>query len=265
MGFRKKNTKSAAPIEQDADVIPGFGDQLNFPVKEAINLLRTNLSLSFTDTEGARMIGVTSSVRGEGKSFVSVNLAHSLAEMKYKVLLLEGDLRLPTISKKLQLNKTPGLSNYLTGKLKDLEAVTQHHPSGKFDVITSGDIPPNPSEMLGSRHIKKLLDVLAEMYDYIIMDLPPITAVPDALVVSKLINGFILVVRHEYCDKSAIQETIRQLKMANSNILGFVYNDNSTNSGVYSKKYYRKNKYKRYYSKAYYGSYGERPSEKEEK
>jgi len=228
-----------------------IGENISFAAKEAFNLLRTNLTLSFADTKGARIIGVTSSFRGEGKSFVSANLAISLAEANARVLLLEGDLRLPTMAKILDVNRTPGVSNILTGSINDVTEALQRHVCGsRLDVITSGDIPPNPSELLGSDRMKSLMELLSHNYEYIIFDLPPVTAVPDPIVVTPIVDGIILVVRHEYADKKAIQETMRQLRVANAKILGFVYNGNDSDTKKYSKKYY-KGRYKRYYSNEY--------------
>ncbi|MDO4944498.1 MAG: CpsD/CapB family tyrosine-protein kinase [Ruminococcus sp.] len=234
-----------------AERLPGLDGELDFASKEAFNRLRTNLMLSFTDSSKARIIGVSSSVRGEGKSFVSCCIAHSLSETGNKVLLLEGDLRLPTVAKKLNIKKAPGLSNILTGSINDVVDALQQRAYGKLDVITSGDIPPNPSELLGSQRMKSLIGILSENYDYIVFDLPPVTSVPDPLIVTQLISGIVLVVRHEYTDKKAVEETIRQLKIANAKVLGFVYNGNDGSGGSYSKKYYKKRKYSKYYSEDY--------------
>jgi capsular exopolysaccharide synthesis family protein len=231
--FSKKNSGKRNELKK----FPEMDSEMTFGMKESFNLLRTNLMMSFPDLKSGRVIGVSSSVGGEGKSFVSCGIAHAIAKTGCKVLLLEGDLRLPTIGKKLNLKKSPGLSNLLAGSISDVSDVLQTKAYGNFDVITSGNIPPNPSEMLGSQRMKTLIDILAKNYDYIIFDLPPVTSVPDPLVVSQLTNGIVMVVKHEYTDKNSIDEAIRHLKIANAKLLGFVYNGNTESNPTYAKKY----------------------------
>jgi Mrp family chromosome partitioning ATPase len=108
--------------------------------------------------------------------------------------------------------------------------------------------------MLGSQRMKTLIDILAKNYDYIIFDLPPVTSVPDPLVVSQLTNGIVMVVRHEYTDKNSIDEAIRHLRIANAKLLGFVYNGNTESNPTYAKKYYGSGKYKKYYKTSGYNS-----------
>jgi capsular exopolysaccharide synthesis family protein len=247
---RSKGSKKNSSRRGGLKKLPRLDSEMNFEAKEAFNLLRTNLMLSFPDLQKGRVIGVSSSVSGEGKSFVSCCIAQALAKTGSKVLLLEGDLRLPTVAKKLDIKKTPGLSNLLAGSISEVTDVLQRKVYGNLDVITSGDIPPNPSELLGSQRMKSLIGLLSQNYDYIIFDLPPVTSVPDALVVSSLTNGMILVVRHEYTDKNSVGEAIRQLKIADAKILGFVYNDNDERNPTYVKKYYGGGKYQKYSSYA---------------
>lgn len=232
-----------------------IGPKLNFAASEAYKLLRTNLMFSFSGSEGCRAIGLTSSFRGEGKSLTSVNLAYTLAEAKKNVLLIEGDLRLPTVAKRLGLKSTPGLSNVLAGinSIGDsIQPFVVDLEDGNFisvDVLVSGSVPPNPSELLGSEHMKSLLDMLRKHYDYIVLDLPPVTAVTDALVASKLVDGMVLVVRNNHAIRGALAETIRQLKLVDARILGFVFNGASeSGTGYYKgKSYYKKNYYRKYY------------------
>jgi capsular exopolysaccharide synthesis family protein len=111
--------------------------------------------------------------------------------------------------------------------------------------MVSGDIPPNPSELLSSERMKNLLKKLRERYDYVIVDLPPVNAVTDALIASRIVDGIIVVVRNDHAVRGALAETMRQLRQAEAHVLGFVYNDASgTNSKYYSKKgYYSSNYY----------------------
>lgn len=222
--------------EEDALI----GDQMNFAVSEAYKLLRTNLLFSLPDEQKCRIIGVTSSLRGEGKSTTSINLAYTLAETGKKVLLMELDLRLPTIAKRLKLFKKPGISNLLVGMANGAEVIQRSELKSNLYVITSGDIPPNPSELLGSRQLQTAVNAFAKVFDYIIFDLPPVNAVSDALVVSKLTDGMIMVVRRDYNDQRELAEAMRQLEFSDTKLLGFVMTEGETAEKKYGKKYSRK-------------------------
>ena len=224
-----------------------LGTNMSFELSEAFKLLRTNIAFSLPDDEGCRVIGVVGAIRGVGKSFVASNLAYSIAGADKKVLLIDGDLRMPTIARKTGLSPTPGLSNYLVGVGADsVESIVQNF-APNLDVITSGSIPPNPSELLGSEKMRGLLKTLKERYDYIIFDLPPTVVVSDALVVSKLVHGFLLVVRQKIDEKKAVQEMMRQFDFVQAKVLGFVFNAHDTGPRHYGK--YKKNKYYRYYKR----------------
>lgn len=232
----KKSKQNAANTSATANI----GDKMNFAATEAYKLLRTNLMFSFTDTD-CKVIGMTSSVKGEGKSTTSINLAYTLGVQGYKVLLIDGDLRIPGLSPLLKIRTDMGLSSLLSGLTNKVTDVLHCGIFDNVDFIPCGEIVPNPAELLGSARMKATLDGLKNLYDYIIIDLAPVTAVSDPLVVSKYLKGMILVVRHEYADQKEVAEAIRLLKFSQVRILGFVYNGYSGNSGAYSKKYYKKN------------------------
>ena len=199
-----------------------LGENLSFAASEAYKLLRANLMFALPDEQRCRVVGMTSSMRGEGKSTTTVNLGYSLAQAGKRVLIIEADMRMPMISKRLELKSTPGLSNLLAG-LNDSEEVLQS--SGLHDnlwVISAGDIPPNPSELLGSDQMRAAIEMLCKGFDFILLDLPPVTTVSDPLVASKLVNGMILVVRQNYSNRRSLSETVRQLRFANAKLLGFV-------------------------------------------
>lgn len=231
-----------------------IGDQMNFAASEAYKMLRTNLMFSFSDTE-CKVIGVTSSVKSEGKSTTSINLAYTLGEQGYKVLLIEGDMRMPGISKQLGINPVPGISNLLSGMTNKVADVLRQKVFNNVDFIPAGESVPNPAELLGSNRMKATLDGLQKIYEYIIIDLAPVTVVSDPLVVSKYLKGMVLVVRHEVAEQKQVAEAVRLLKFSNVRILGFVYNAYSGNSGAYSKKYY----------KSYGYGYGEKYKKSSEK
>lgn len=229
-----------------------IGSRLSFAAAEAYKLLRTNLMFSFADEESRRIIGITSSLKGEGKSLTAINLAYTIAETGKKVLLMECDLRIPTLAKRLQLNLKSGLSNLLVGLNSASEVVQKGVLLETLDVMPAGDVPPNASELLESNRMKYTLDKLSEYYDYILLDLPPVTAVSDALIASKLTSGMVVVVRQDYAGKAALAETMRQLKYVNAKVLGFVFNSVNGEDMPYQKHY--KKSYG--YSKYGYNDYG---------
>ena len=224
--------------------------KVNFATMEAYKRLRTNVIFSFADIDGCKVVGVTSSVRGEGKSLTSVNLAYSMAQDDKKVILIDADLRLSSVATKLEIEKEPGLSNVLVGQLKVKDVIKEYKDSDEsksFYVITSGNEVPNPAELLGSDKMANVLEELKNDFDYIFVDLPPVCAVADALITSKLTNGMVVVVRQDICHTDNLKECVDQLKFANANILGFVYNGATSGSGSYGK--YKK--YGKYYKNSY--------------
>lgn len=224
-----------------------FGPNLNFASAEAYKLLRTNITFSFSDEGEGHVFGITSSIQGEGKSSTACNVAYALAESGKKVLLMEGDLRKPTVGSKLGVMKTPGLTNLLVGRGDYREMIQKCPVAPKIDIMTSGDIPPNPSELLSSHRMEMLIAQLRKVYDFIVMDLPPVNVVSDAVAVSKLLDGVVMVVRSGVSDQKMLSESLRQLEMVNVRILGFVYRDSNELGSAYGYHKYGK-KYYRYYS-----------------
>lgn len=231
-----------------------LGGHLNFAASEAYKLLRTNLMYALTGEEKdeCKVVGVTSSVRGEGKSTTTLNLAYSLAEAGQYVLVLECDMRLPTLAKRLGMDGQKGVSNLLAGLCNGSEVIRRTELHQNLYVLPAGEIPPNPSELLGSERMKVVIDTLKKDFDYILLDLPPVNAVSDPLVASKLTDGIVLVVRQNYSSKRALGEAVRQLHFVDAKILGFVMT--SADSGSKGNKKY----YKKYYKQYGYGyDYGQ--------
>ena len=230
-----------------------MGPNISFAASEAYKLLRTKLQFSFADENDNHIIGLSSALSGEGKSLTAVNLAYSLAQLDKKVLLVDCDMRRPTLAEKLSLHKYPGLSSYLTRQcgLDELVQVCDMKGSANpFYVICAGQNPPNPVELLSSERMKKALKAMRTVYDYVILDLPPVGEVSDALAVAKETDGMLMVVRQNYCDRNVLADTVRQFEFINSKILGVVFNCTSDNGGKgYYKKYYKK--YYKGYAKSY--------------
>ena len=228
------NKKKAAAPRSNENSMSIIGSKLNFEGREAYNLLRTNLMFATKRNDrNARVIGITSSTHGEGKSLTVINLAYSIAESGRKVILVECDLRLPTLRKKLNLPRSTGLSNILAGINSEKATLHSDVLIKGLDFVQAGDIPPNPSELLGSKAFTNLIDTLADNYDVILLDLPPIGKVSDALVVSRCTDGLVIVVRNDYTNASELDYTLRQCELVDAKVLGFVYNG----SGAKSKKY----------------------------
>ena len=187
----------------------------------------------------------------------SVNLAYTLAQLDKKILLIDCDMRRPSLAPKLPIDKVPGLSNYLTGR-NDIQNVIQRcslDDSVSFDVISSGDNPPNPIELLSSAKMERVLSELKNTYDTIIIDLPPVGEVSDAMVAAKLTDGILLVVRQDYCNCVALSSAVSQFEFIESKILGVVMNCVNEDAGKYSR--YGKGYYSKYskYSKSYASAY----------
>lgn len=208
-------------------------DDSPFLVQEAYKALRTNIMFSLPGA-GCKCIAITSAERGEGKSTNSINLAVSFGQIGKKVLLIDGDMRLPTVASKMDLKSQPGLSNVLIEESLPDEAI-QHLDSWGIDVLPVGTIPPDPTGLLESTQMEQLLSHLRTEYDYIFIDLPPANTVTDALILSKCVDGFLLVIRHRVALHREIDEMISRFRLVNGKILGFIYTD----ATVEHKRYYK--------------------------
>ena len=244
-----KQTKVITPAQQRKML----HKNLSFQAAEAYKLLRANLQFTLPGNEGdgCLIFGVTSSTRGEGKSTTAINLSYTLAETGKRVLLVDCDMRLPSIGKKMEVANSPGLSNALVAPGNDIKiAIRPSNVLDNWKFVASGDIPPNPSELLGSHRMRSVLKALAKEFDYIVLDLPPVNLVSDALVVSPLVDGMIVAVREGYAERKELRDCIRQLGLSNAKVLGIVMTDVKGDGKRYGK--YRK---KYYYSKYYYSDH----------
>ncbi|MFI5237535.1 MAG: GumC family protein [Ignavibacteriales bacterium] len=210
---------------------------------EAFRALRTRIQFSRVNTETLKTLLITSSAPQEGKTTIAVNLAGSFAHSKKKVLLIDCDLRKPSVHKLFGANRTPGLIDYLTGNAKFNEVLTSSSiPNLSF--ITAGTIPPNPAEMLDSQEMRNLLKKLRDDYDLIILDSPPIIAVTDSEILTSMVDGTLLVVSSENTEIEMMERSVELIRRENTQFLGTVLNNFSYKSGYGS--YY---KYYYYYSR----------------
>lgn len=187
---------------------------------EAYRTLRTNIQFSSFDEE-MKIITVTSSRPSEGKSTVACNMAVTFAENGNKVLLIDADLRRPTVHKKFKLPNSLGIVNLILEPDRMSEIVHKDVIEG-LDIVTSGAIPPNPSELLGSKRNRALLSRLRDEYDTIILDTPPLLAVTDAQVLTTISDGTIIVAQHGVTKKDEILQAKGLLEKVKGNILGVV-------------------------------------------
>lgn len=272
--FGKKKDDSyygSAKNAHDTETLIVLNDNAHFFVKEAYKALRTNIVFSLPFDE-CKKIAVTSALAGEGKSTNCLNLAISFGEMGAKTLIIDADLRRPNISRLLGQKASPGLSNVLVG-LTNAEGVINSTEYPNLDAVFSGDIPPNPTELLISEKMSETIEKLALKYDYIFIDCPPVNVVTDASIISKYVSGVILVVRQGDTTKDDVLEAKKQLDFSGAKLIGTILNDASDINAKYGynkkrykySKYRRKNKYSGEYDYEYGYGYGEEPQKSETK
>lgn len=221
------------------------------PISEAFRTLRTNIQFSNIDAD-IKSIVVTSSGPGEGKSTIISNLAITMSQADKKVLLIDADLRKPRIHKIFSLFNNNGLTTVLSENLDYKEAKI---PTGIgiLDILTSGPVPPNPAELLGSIRMKNFIEKIEEDYDMVLIDAPPIGLVTDAAVLSTECDGVILVCAAGQAIIDAVKNGKELLQRVNANILGVVMNKIPLNEGGYYKYHYY-NYYQSYYDEEEIGS-----------
>ena len=209
----------------------------NFQLEEAYKTLRSNIQFSGSDV---KVIGFTSSQPDEGKSSVSLNLAVSMAELGKKVMFIDGDLRKSVLLGRYRINKPiKGLTHYLSG-LNSLNQIIYSANVDNLHLLFSGQIPPNPSELLNSRVFSELISDLRKEYDYIIIDTPPLGAVIDAAIIAQNCDGMILVVESNSISYKFAQKVKEQLDKSETKILGVVLNKVDMSDTGYYGKYYGK-------------------------
>jgi capsular exopolysaccharide synthesis family protein len=192
------------------------------PRAESFRQIRTNLQFAHVSHE-SKAILITSSLPGEGKTTTATNLAIALAQAGQSVVLVDADLRRPRVDDYLGLDRNAGLTTALIGAAP-LEDLVQRWGDDDLFVLTSGQIPPNPSELLGSALMKELIDSLEHSYDAVIIDAPPLLPVTDAAVLSQQVGGVVLVVGSSRVKSSDVQKSIAALDMVDAAVLGVVMN-----------------------------------------
>jgi capsular exopolysaccharide synthesis family protein len=191
-------------------------------IAEQFRQLRTSLAYMGVD-ESHKKIMITSSISGEGKSFIAINLGMSLSLMDKKVILLELDLRKPKVSEQFQVSRHVGLSNYLIGKA-NMEDITKPTGHQNLSLITSGPIPPNPSELISNGRLQELLAYLENHFDYILIDTAPVNPVTDAFIISPMADVSLYVVRDKYTPKLFLKKIAEKLRTQSLKNPAIVYN-----------------------------------------
>lgn len=237
----KLNKKKPALKTYSTAKTETLSDQSKFAIVESYKTARTNIMFSLSACDN-KIFAVTSCSKGEGKSTVSSNLAISFSKMEKRVLVLDCDLRRPNIHNIFKVKNVSGLSNVI-GKMVSFEEVVHRDVLPNLDILPSGTIPPNPSELLCSARFIELITRLKEEYDYIILDTPPVGVVADALLLKDVVAGFVVVLRERSTTHGDVQNLLESIKLADCKILGFVKVGSQTKKkrsrrGFYYYQYY---------------------------
>ncbi len=221
-------------------------DNPKSPISESYRGLRTNILL--TNTKDIKSILVSSAGPGEGKTTTVANLAITFANLGRKTLLVDTDLRRPVIHSVFNVKREPGVTNYLSGQTDDYHSLVKPSEIENLSLLTSGLIPPNPSEMLGSKKMSQFIKKLESDWEMILFDSPPLVAVTDATMISKEIDSIILVIKAGQTDKKAFHHTMANLKNIEAPLDGIVMNAVTSKSNYGSYYYYYYHQYYHYYS-----------------
>ena len=254
MGLFDRFKKNKTKLDEDSmkyGVALITRDDPKSGISEQYRTIRTNLKFSFLDPD-FKILAVMSALPSEGKSTVSANLAVTWAEEKKRVLLVDADLRRPTVHRTFKVSNRYGLSNIITSSSStvDISEMIDRTEVDNLDVLTSGPTPPNPAELLGSERLSQLLDFLREKYDFIILDAPPVDTVTDGQIVAARADGVALVTPQGIATKDAVMRAVKLLQRVNANILGVIMNRfTAQEAGGYYGGYYGN-----YYGGSYYGT-----------
>lgn len=230
----KKKSKTQLAIQKTAAVSLISLLNSRSTIAEQYRTIRTNIQFAASSDHPVKSIVITSSGPFEGKSLTAANLAIVFAKSGKKTLLLDGDMRKPTVWKTFRLSNQKGLSTLLVSP-DDIADSIQKTTIDNLSVLTSGPQPPNPSELLGSTREGAIMDQLTCLFDVIIVDMPPVVTVTDAQIVASKADGTILVAREGVSKKAALLKAKQLLEIAHAHILGVVYNavDSSKDEGYY--------------------------------
>ena len=253
----KINEQKAVARQKEASIRQRTATLLNsdtnFAITEAYKATRTNIIFSLSGVKGCKRIILTSASPGEGKTTTCLNIAIAFAQTNAKVLVIDADLRKPRVYRHLGIERKNGLSDVLCG-LIDINTAIHHCTEQNIDCIASGQIPPNPAELLSSNEMGRILDVLSQQYDYIFIDTPPVTMVTEAAAMAKFVHGVVVVIRQNYTIHEMVKRAREALKFADAKILGYILND--VNLAAHGYGYGRLYGYRYHYGYKYGYGYG---------
>ena len=243
--FPKKQSKHAAHSHAEH---PMLSVRSPFAIKEAYNSIRTKLIFTGKG-EKCPVFAVSSPMAGDGKTTTAVSLALSIAMADQRVLLIDGDMRKPSVHRYFNTECRNGLSEILAGLSSEIKL--RATDNGNLSILTAGQVPPNPAELLGSRQMDMLLDYVRQYFDYVIIDTPPVNIVTDATVIAGKITGYVLVVQSGKTHVRELSDAIHQLEEMNGSIVGAILNDPESRGEAHYSSHY--NRYYRYGRYKYYG------------
>lgn len=252
--FKKENdtkikNKKRTVFDQKEKII---NEKSDFATVETLKSARTNIMFSIPKTEDGKVIVVTSSIPGEGKTTSTINLGITFAQTGAKVILVDCDLRKPRVHRYLHLERKTGLSDVLCG-FAEIDKAIKKNVRPDFDVITSGEIPPNPAELLESKEFENVINALKEKYDYIFIDTPPVSVVADGVIAMRYSNGVVVAAKGDLTTYDCVEKTIEKIDKVDAKMLGVVLIDSDIEQ---SEKYKRYNHYMGY-------GYGYRDNDKD--
>jgi capsular exopolysaccharide synthesis family protein len=223
-----------------AGVPPGFA--------EAFRTIRTNVLFSSAE-EGSRVLVITSTGPGEGKTTVAANLAIGFAQAGQRVLLIDADMRRPRVHDVFGFKQEPGLSNLMVGNAKASQSVHKTPVPGLW-VLAAGRVPPNPAELIGSQRFRDFLNSLKEHFDLILVDSPPVMAVTDAAIAANVASGVVFVVGAEMTSRNAARGAVEHLEQGRAHFVGAVLNRVELERNAYYYSHYYRREYGAYYQQA---------------
>ncbi len=247
MLFRDKNKSRFKSSSSHAER-PRLTPDSSFPIKEAYNSIRTKLIFTGKG-EKCPVFAVTSSLASDGKSTIAVSLAVSIAMAEQRVLLIDADMRKPSVHRYFNVESRNGLSEFLAGLNNQINLRTTD--INNLSILTAGQIPPNPAELLGAKQLDALLEYAKQYFDYVIIDTPPINIVTDSCVIADKITGYLMVVQSGKNHMKDVSDAVQQIEEMNGNIVGIILNDPENKTAAHYS--YRYNKYYRYGRYKYYG------------
>lgn len=233
--FLKKQTNPKHVLSNNDLIFKNSSPALS----EALKAARINLMYALSDDDAGKCVLVTSAAPSEGKTSSCINLAVSLAQTECRVLLIDTDMRRPRVHNCLNIKNKEGIANYLGG-FSQLPSIINHIEDLNLDVITAGNLPPNPTELLASKKMKRLIETVKQEYDYILLDTPPVNIVADAMTLTRLVENVVFVCKCGCSITTEVKKALSALKFASAKILGFITinapqkkNKKETYSGYY--------------------------------